>query len=97
MPFLLLLGHEAHTTSKNHLRVANMKIKKTDHGVTYRIKIKEDLDPAAMDWFGGLMVTVGEDGGTLLVGPFPDQPALRGFLDQLWNLNFTVLSVDRVE
>ena len=74
-----------------------MKIKKTDHGITYRIKIKEDLDPGEMDWFGGLTATVGEDGGTLLVGSFLDQPALRGFLDQLWNLNFTVLSVDRVE
>ena len=74
-----------------------MKIIKTDYGVIYRIKIKEELDPAAIDWFGGLTVTVGEAGGTLLVGPFQDQPALRGFLDQLWNLNFTVLSVDRVE
>ncbi len=74
-----------------------METKKTDHGVTYRIKIKEDLDPVVNDWFGGLTVTFGEDGGTLLVGPVPDQPALRGFLDQLWNLNFTVLSVDRVE
>ncbi len=74
-----------------------MKIKKTEHGVTYRIKIKEDLDPGVTEWFGGLTVTFGEDGGTLLVGSFPDQSALRGFLDQLWNLNFTVLSVDQVE
>ena len=74
-----------------------MEIKKTDHGITYRIKIKEYLDPGLRDWFGGLTVTLGEDGGTLLVGPFPDQPALRGFLDQLWNLNFTVLSVDQVD
>ena len=74
-----------------------MKIRKTGHGVTYRIKIKEDLDPGVTEWFGGLTVTHGDDGGTLLVGRFPDQPALRGFLDQLWNLNFTVLSVDRVE
>lgn len=60
----------------------------------YQIEIKENLDPGTTDRFGGLMVTLLETGGTRFVGPFPDQSALRGFLDQLWNLNFTVLSVD---
>lgn len=49
------------------------------------------------DWFGDITVKPEANGETLLIGEFPDQPALRGFLDQLWNLNFTVLSVDRVE
>jgi hypothetical protein len=35
-------------------------------------------------------------GGTVLVSPFADQAALRGFLDQLWNLNFTVISIEKV-
>lgn len=70
----------------------------SDQGHTdYRIKIKETLDNGAIDWFGGLTVAPLENGGTSLVGSFPDQPALRGFLDQLWNLNFTVMSVDRIE
>jgi hypothetical protein len=38
-----------------------------------------------------------EDGKTLLVGPFVDQSALRGLLNQLWNLNITVISVDKIE
>jgi hypothetical protein len=37
-----------------------------------------------------------EDGGSLLTGLFPNQPALRSFLDHLWNLNFTVVSVEKV-
>jgi len=74
-----------------------MKLAASDGVNIYQIKIKENLDSGIADWFGGLTVTPLEKGGTLLVGPFPDQPALRGFLDQLWNLNFTVLSVDRVE
>ena len=71
-------------------------MKGTGQGNLYRIKVRETLDPADMDWFGGLTVTPLEDGATLLTGPFADQSALRGFLTQLWNLNFTVLSVERV-
>ena len=63
----------------------------------YQIHIQEAIDSAVIDWFGDLTLTPAENGGTLLSGAFPDQPALRGFLDQLWNLNFTVLSVDKIE
>jgi hypothetical protein len=64
---------------------------------TYRIWVKETLDSRSMEWFGDLTIIPQENGGTLLAGPFPDQPALRGLIDQLWNLNLTVLSVERVE
>jgi hypothetical protein len=64
---------------------------------TYQIKVKENLEPSASDWFGSVTITPLEDGGTLLVGTFSDQPALRGFLDQLWNLNFTILAVERID
>jgi hypothetical protein len=84
------------TNRKTIQREAMMKLHEADQGHTYRIKIKENLDPGVMDWFSGLTLIPLENGGTVLVGPFPDQPALRGFLDQLWNLNFTVLSVDVV-
>jgi len=62
----------------------------------YRIRVREALDPGVTDWFGGLTLTPLEEGGTLLTGPFPDQSALRGFLDRLWNLNFTVVTVEKV-
>jgi hypothetical protein len=32
-----------------------------------------------------------------LIGSYPDQAALRGLLEQLWNLNITVISVDKIE
>jgi hypothetical protein len=73
-----------------------MELKKPGQGDIYQIKVKETLDTGVTDWFGGMTVTPLESGGTLLTGPFPDQPALRGFLDQLWNLNFTVVSVEKV-
>lgn len=71
-----------------------MGSKESQQGRTCWIAIQETLPPGAMDWFGSLEVIPLEEGGTLLIGSFSDQAALRGFLDQLWNLNFTVLSVD---
>jgi|PlaIllAssembly_1097288.scaffolds.fasta_scaffold390748_2 hypothetical protein len=73
-----------------------MKTKNTGVGNTYRISIKESLTPETIAWFGDLTVTSLEGSGTLLTGAFPDQPALRGFLTQLWNLNFTVESVEKI-
>ena len=74
-----------------------MEFQESRYPNIYQIKIKENLDTATTNWFGDLTLIPLENGGTLLVGPFSDQSALRGFLDQLWNLNFTVLSVERIE
>jgi hypothetical protein len=74
-----------------------MDQKKSNHGYMYRIRLKGALDRPIADWFGDITIIPQENGETLLVGQFADQPALRGLLDQLWNLNFTVLSVERIE
>jgi hypothetical protein len=63
----------------------------------YRIRVTETLDRQFTDWLGNLTIIPQANGETLLVGNFPDQPALRGFLDQLWNLNITVITVERIE
>lgn len=65
--------------------------------VSYRIRIKEALDRSKVDWFGEITITPEENGETLLVGQFADQAALRGFMDQLWNLNFTILYLEMME
>ncbi|HSB65696.1 MAG TPA: hypothetical protein VLD65_03910 [Anaerolineales bacterium] len=67
------------------------------HLITYRIRVKETLDDHFADWSDGLVILPQENGETLLVNSFPDQPALRGFLDQLWNLNITVITVERID
>jgi hypothetical protein len=63
----------------------------------YHIRLKEVLDRSKIDWFGDISITPLENGETLLVGQFADQSALRGFMNQLWNLNFTVLYMERIE
>lgn len=66
-------------------------------GSTYHIRVREALNRSVSDWFGDIVVTPEESGTTLLVGQFADQSALRGFMDRLWNLNFTILYLERVK
>jgi hypothetical protein len=75
----------------------DMNGNKRNHASTYQIKVQGILKNPLADWLGDIQVIPQERGTTLLVGQFADQPALRGLLDQLWNLNFTVLYVERIE
>jgi hypothetical protein len=74
-----------------------MNGKRTEQENMYRIRIKGWLTHPLADWLENITIISQEHGETLLVGHFIDQPALRGLLDQLWNLNFTVLSVEKIE
>ncbi len=72
-----------------------MQNQKTNQKDTYRIRAKGTLLRSITDTFSEITVTPLENGETLFAGQFADQPALRGFLDQLWNLNFTILYLER--
>jgi hypothetical protein len=74
-----------------------METKQTNQTNTYCIRVKEKLDHHITDCFNDLTLTPLDDGKTLLVGSFVDQSALRGLLNQLWNLNITIISVDNIE
>jgi hypothetical protein len=74
-----------------------MESKQINQTNIYCIRVKEKLDHHITDCFSDLALTTLDDGKTLLVGPFIDQSALRGLLNQLWNLNITVLAVDKIE
>ncbi len=69
--------------------------------MTYQIIVQGCLDPSWSDWFRGMELTneTGKDGRliTTLRGTMADQATLRGILNQLWDLNLTILSVNRVE
>ena len=74
-----------------------MEENKSDQSNNYNIRVKETLNHRFTDWLDNLTIIPQENGETLLVGSFTDQPALRGFLEQLWNLNITVIAVERIE
>ena len=48
-------------------------------------------------WFGGLTLTLEDNGNTLLTGPVVDQAALHGLLRKVRDLGMPLLSVIRVE
>lgn len=74
-----------------------MNNKHSGLGKKYSIKLKETVVPSSLDWLSGLTITPLEDGGSLVVGWFPDQSALRGLCEHLWNFNFTIQSVEQIE
>jgi hypothetical protein len=63
----------------------------------YEIRIKGHLDDRWADWFGGLTITLEENGDTLLTGPAVDQAALYGLLRKVRDLGMPLLSVIRVK
>jgi hypothetical protein len=68
-----------------------------EKGCLYHIRIKGVLNPESFRWIDDARIIVQDNNETLLAIRIVDQPALRGIMDQLWNLNFIVLSVEKAE
>ena len=68
---------------------------KTDKSqpMVYQIRIKGHLGRQWTDWFGGLTITLEDNGDTLLTGPVVDQAALHGLLRKVRDLGMPLLSV----
>lgn len=64
---------------------------------TYQIRIEGHLGRQWTDWFGGMIVTLADNGDTVLTGPVIDQAALHGLLKKVRDLGMTLLSVNHVE
>ncbi len=72
----------------------------TQSQTMYEIQIEGELDVGWQQWFNGLDVTLANrtlSPVTILRGPVADQAALRGILCKLWDLNLTLISVQRIE
>ncbi len=70
----------------------------TDHDqpTAYQIRIKGHLGRQWADWFGGLTITLEDNGDTLLTGPVVDQAALHGLLRKVRDLGMPLVSVSPV-
>jgi hypothetical protein len=65
--------------------------------MVYQIRIEGHLGREWTDWFGGLTVTLEDNGETLLTGPVVDQAALHGLLRKVRDLGMPLLSLSHVE
>jgi hypothetical protein len=63
----------------------------------YQIRIKGHLGRQWADWFGGLTVTLEDNGDTLLTGPVVDQAELHGLLKKVRDLGTPLISVNRIK
>ena len=68
-----------------------------DRPMVYQIRINGHLGPRWADWFGGMTITLEDDGDTLLTGSVEDQAALHGLLRKVRDLGMPLLSAIRVE
>ncbi len=62
----------------------------------YQIRIKGHLGRQWTDWFGGLAITLEDNGDTLLTGLVSDQAALHGLLRKVRDLGMPLVSVTPV-
>lgn len=65
--------------------------------MVYQIRIKGHLGPRWTEWFGGLALTLEDNGDALLTGPVADQAALYGFLKKVRDLGIPLISVSPVD
>ena len=65
--------------------------------MVYEIRVKGHLGCQWTEWFGGLTITLEDNGETLLTGPVVDQAALHGLLKKVRDLGMPLISVNRIE
>jgi hypothetical protein len=63
----------------------------------FEIRIQGHLSQQWQDWFEGLIITLEEEGNTLLSGPVADQSALHGILKRIRHLGMPLLSVNSLD
>ncbi len=70
-----------------------------DTPATYRIRVRGTLDPAWLDSFCGLRIlsSAQERDVTILTGTLPDQAALLGVLNALYDLQVPLLSIVNID
>ena len=78
--------------SKTHASTADQ-----DEAGLYEIRLKGHLGPQWSDWFGGLTLTLEDNGTTVLTGPVVDQATLHGLLRKVRDLGLPLLAIRRIE
>ena len=62
----------------------------------YQIRINSHLDETWINWFAPLVVVNEANGEATLTGAVRDQSELHGLLERVFDLNLTLLAVNRI-
>jgi hypothetical protein len=65
----------------------------TEQPMVYQVRIRGHLGNQWQDWFGGLTITLDDNGETLFTGPVVDQAALHGLIKKVRDLGLPLVSV----
>ena len=63
----------------------------------YQIRLKGHLSRQRMDWFEGMIITLEDNGNTLMTGTVIDQAGLHGILKKIRDLGMPLISVNSIE
>ena len=63
----------------------------------YQIRVKGHLGRQWKAWFGSLVISLEDNGNTLITGPVLDQAELYGVLRKVRDLGMPLLSVNCIE
>jgi hypothetical protein len=63
----------------------------------YHIRLQGHLGRQWTAWFGGLTITLDDNGETLLTGPVADQAALHGLLRKVRDVGLPLIAVTRAQ
>jgi hypothetical protein len=64
--------------------------------LVYQIRIHGHLDETWINWFFPLTIANEANGEATLTGAVRDQAELHGLLDRVFDLNLTLLAVNRI-
>ena len=64
--------------------------------MVYQIRIDGHLDETWINWFSPLAIANEANGEATLTGAVRDQAELHGLLDRVFDLNLTLLAVNRI-
>jgi hypothetical protein len=73
--------------------------RKSSRLAMYQIRVEGKLDEAWSDWLNGVLIELESEVPpvTSLTGEITDQASLRGLMNQIWDLNLSLISVKRME
>jgi len=72
----------------------NKQIPIPDQPSIFQIRIKGHLGQQWTDWFDGMVITLEEDGNTLMTGLVADQATLHGLIKKVRDLGMPLVSID---